>query len=83
MLIVTILFSGAQAKYDFKNLIVLQSESPMQKIRGWTGRIFGYVDISQKMLTPITEFYQELEPGSFSMTNKTELSDNFQVLIVQ
>ena len=28
-----------------------------------------------------TEFYQEIETGSFSLTNKTDLSGNFQVII--
>ena len=54
----------------------------MLTISGYTGQLNNLdytVCIDQEYGFCGTEFYQELEPGSFSMTNKTELSDNFQV----
>jgi len=50
-------------------------------VAGYTGQLNNLdytVCIDQEYGFCGTEFYQELEPGSFSMTNKTELSDNFQ-----
>ena len=49
---------------------------------GYTGQLNNLdytVRIDQEYGFCGTEFYQELEPGSFSLTNKTDLAENFQV----
>ena len=49
---------------------------------GYTGQLNNLdytVCIDQEYGFCGTEFYQELEPGSFSLTNKTDLAENFQV----
>ena len=51
---------------------------------GYTGQLNNLdytVCIDQEYGFCGTEFYQELEPGSFSLTNKTDLAENFQVLV--
>ena len=52
------------------------------KTSGYTGQLNNLdytVCIDQEYGFCGTEFYQELEPGSFSLTNKTDLAENFQV----
>ena len=51
---------------------------------GYTGQLNNLdytVCIDQEYGFCGTEFYQELEPGSFSLTNKTDLAENFQVRV--
>ena len=53
---------------------------------GYTGQLNNLdytVCIDQEYGFCGTEFYQELEPGSFSLTNKTDLAENFQDLNVE
>ena len=50
-------------------------------IAGYTGQLNNLdytVCIDQEYGFCGTEFYQELEPGSFSLTNKTDLTSNYQ-----
>jgi len=55
-------------------------------VAGYTGQLNNLdytVCIDQEYGFCGTEFYQELEPGSFSLTNKTDLAENFQDLNVE
>ena len=53
---------------------------------GYTGQLNNLdytVCIDQEYGFCGAEFYQELEPGSFSLTNKTDLEENFQDINVE
>ena len=55
-------------------------------LSGYTGQLNNLdytVCIDQEYGFCGAEFYQELEPGSFSLTNKTDLEENFQDINVE